>query len=298
MQRYKPFLFPEGARPGEHNLVLHASARRHSVHDYAGPLSIKTVLNGRVSWMLGGRELVVDPTSFLVLAAGERYSMNIDEPEPVETCCAFFSPGYLERVALDLTSGPAAALESPASVAPSLPYLSAMHSDLERSLATRVSMLAAQCEGALNPSGTEECFLLLAASLLRYYQEIRAQQNRVPAMRLSTREELFRRLLIGRDFIHSNSSRSVSLAEAADAACLSLFHFHRGFTQTFRETPHSYLTSLRLTQARDMMEKGASVLESCVAVGFSSPSAFSRLFRARIGIAPSQIRRKFARSGK
>jgi AraC-like DNA-binding protein len=47
-----------------------------------------------------------------------------------------------------------------------------------------------------------------------------------------------------------------------------------------------------------MIESGSSVLEACVAVGFSSPSAFSRLFRKRFGIVPSAVRRRFARMGK
>jgi len=298
MQRAAPYLFPAGARLGEHNLVLHAFARRHSVQSYAGPLSIKTVLRGRVSWVVGGRELVVSPKSFLVLAAGERYSMEIDEVHPVETCCAFFASGYLEQVALDLTSDAEAALEAPDRIGPSLAYLSAIHGDCEQMLTNRVATLADRCAKQLNPSGTEEDFLVLATTLLEFYQQIRAQVNRVPCLRLSTRQELFRRLLVGRDYIHSHYLGSVSLANIARAACLSLYHFHRGFTLAFQETPHSYLTRLRLTQARTMIESGSSVLEACLTVGFSSPSAFSRLFRARFGQPPSEVRRKFARSGK
>jgi AraC-like DNA-binding protein len=298
MQQAAPYLFPASARLGQHNLVLHASARRHSVHSYAGPLSIKTVLRGRVSWVVGGRELVVFPRSFLVLAAGERYSMEIDEVEPVETCCAFFASGFVEQVALDLTSSAEAALDAPDRIAPSLPYLSAAHGDRERTLTNRVVTLAERCEKQLNPSGTEEGFLTLGISLLAFYQQIRAQMDRVPSLRLSTRQELFRRLLVGRDYIHSHYSESVSLANVARAACLSLFHFHRGFTLAFQETPHSYLTMLRLGQAREMIERGSSVLEACVAVGFSSPSAFSRQFRARFAQSPSEVRRQFARSGK
>jgi len=298
MQRLTPYLFPAGARLGEHSLVLHATARRHSVHEYAGPLSIKTVLRGRVSWVVGGRQLVVDPASFLVLAAGERYSMNIDAPKPVETCCAFFAPGFLEQIALDLTSGAEAALDAPDRIAPSLAYLSALHGDRERALTNRIATLAERCEKNLNPSGTEEGFLELGTALLAYYRQIRAQAARVPALRVSTRQELFRRLLTGRDYIHAHCSESISLAKVARAACLSLFHFHRGFRHAFQETPHSYLTGLRLRQARGMIERGSSVLEACVAVGFSSPSAFSRLFHARFGQNPSTVRREFARSGK
>jgi hypothetical protein len=159
MERPAPYLFPLGVRLGEHNLVLHASSRTHSLNSYAGPLSIKTVLRGRVTWVIDSRELVVDPSSFLVLAAGERYSMNIDELKPVETCCAFFANGFLERIAADLTSPLEMELNAPDRIAPPLAYLSALHGDREHALTGRVCALAKRCEKALNPSCAEEDFL-------------------------------------------------------------------------------------------------------------------------------------------
>jgi len=293
-----PYLFPAGARLERDNLILHASARRHVVSSYTGPASIKTVIRGRVSWIVRDREFVVDPSSFLVLDAREAYSMNIDSPTPVETCCAFFAQGFLEQVAADLTSSTETALDNPQPIAPPLPYLSSLHEDCERRLTDKVWNLAARCERALNPSGTEEYFLVLAISLLEYYKHIRDQSARVPAMRASTRQELFRRLLIGREYIHSHSSDALSLHEIARAACLSPFHFHRAFTEAFRQTPHDYLTGLRLVQARNMIESGSSVLEACIAVGFSSASAFTRLFHKRLGRPPSAFRPRIARKGK
>lgn len=298
MQPSSPYLFPTGARLGEDNVVLHARAKRHVVNGYVGPPSIKSVLRGRVSWIVEGRELVVDSSSFLVLGNAERYSMNIDSPVPVETCCAFFVPGFLEQIAADLTSSLQSSLDTPGRISPPPSYLSALHDDSERRLVKYLYTLAQSCRGELNPSGAEEAFVVLGASLLEYYEQIRAQVARVPASRRSTKQELFRRLLIGREFIHSHSADGISLAAVARAACLSPFHFHRGFTGAFQQTPHGYLTKLRLAQASNMIASGTTVLDACVGVGFSSPSAFSRLFREHLGYAPSMIRRKFARSGK
>jgi AraC family transcriptional regulator len=296
--RHTPYLFPEGAQLGTDNVVLNARAKQHRVDGYVGPLSIKTVLSGQVAWEVGGRELVVNRSSFLILSAGERYSMNIDAATPVETCCVFFAPGFVERVALDRTSRLEEALDVPDRAAPMLPYLSALHSDRDRSLVRRVHTLAPRCKDALAPSGFEEDFLVLAGSMLEFYAQIREEADRIPAIRESTRQELYRRLLIGREYLHSHGWGAISLADVARTACLSPFHFHRGFTQAFQQTPHEYLTGLRLEQARRMMAGGAAVLEACVTVGFSSASAFSRLFRARYGVAPSAVRTKFARLGK
>ncbi len=293
-----PYLFPEGASLGADNVVLHAQARRHRVDNYRGPLSIKTVLRGRVSWIVGGRTLTVDRSSVLILGAGEPYSMDIDAPDGVETCCAFFSPGFVERVALDVTSPLEHSLEMPELPPDSLPWLSALHGDRERALGKRVQSLAQRCSVRLFPSGFEEDFLLLAADLLEHYQQIREQSARIPAVRESTRRELYRRLLIGRDFIHSQTPGPVSLTTIARTACVSPFHFHRGFSRAFGMTPHAYVTELRLENARAKILRGSSVLEACVEAGFSSPSAFTRLFRARYGEAPAPMRRKFARSGR
>jgi AraC-like DNA-binding protein len=298
MQPRAPYLFPEGSRIGADNLVLQARATRHRVSGFAGPLSIKTVIAGEVSWIVGGRELLVDSSSFLILSAGETYSMDIRAAAPVETCCAFFAPGFVERVVLDATTSLEAALDEPERFAPALPYLSALHGDPERALLNRVHTLARRCRQMLAPIATEEDFLLLGEALLRYYEKIRAEIARVPAARAATREELFRRLLRGRDYLHAQHSGAVSLAAAARAACLSSFHFHRGFSRAFEQTPHAYLTGLRLDRARRLLEAGSPVINAALEVGFSSPSAFSRLFRSRYGEPPSAIRREFARSGK
>jgi len=257
---------------------MHARANRHRVSNYAGPLSIKTVLSGRVAWMVGGRQLVVDRSSFLVLSDGEHYSMDIAAAKPVETCCVFFARGFVEQVALDATSPLELTLDDPERGAPPLAYLSALHSDRECALTTRIHTLALRCQTALTPSAWEQDFLLIAEALLGLYEEICSQSARIPATRGATRDELFRRLLRGRDYMHSHAAGPVSLADVARAACVSPFHFHRGFTCAFGKTPHAYLTALRLAHARERLETGSSVLEACLEAGFSSPSAFSRLF--------------------
>ncbi len=247
--RRAPYLFPEGAKLGQDNVVLQARARRHRVDGYAGPLSIKTVIAGNVAWVVNGRSLVLDSSSFLILNAGERYSMDIDSARPVETCCVFFAPGFVERTVLDSTSPMEAALDDPCRQPPDVPYLTAVHGDPERDLASHVHSLAPRCRRILAPSGFEEDFLLLAGRLLGFYARIREQAARVPAARASTRAELYRRLLTGRDYLHARGSGPVSLAEVARRACLSPYHFHRGFTKAFEQTPHEYLTSIRLERA-------------------------------------------------
>ncbi|MFN7920062.1 MAG: AraC family transcriptional regulator [Bryobacteraceae bacterium] len=287
-----PYCFPAGSRFGADNLVLHASARRHVLNDLPGPLSIKTVIDGRVAWTNGGQRFEVDHDSFLVLGDGERYSMNIDEPKPVTTCCVFFRGGFVEQAAQDATTPLESALDNPARKAPPLLFLSRLHPGGHGEMLRRVHSLAPRCAAELQPSSFEQDFFELAHDLLGLYSEVTAQMARVPAAKASTREELFRRLQLARQFLHDHSGDQASLEQAARAAWLSPYHFHRAFRQAFGETPHAWLTSIRLARARESLGAGRTVLEACLESGFSSEASFSRLFRSRFGVAPSSLRWK------
>jgi AraC-like DNA-binding protein len=130
------------------------------------------------------------------------------------------------------------------------------------------------------------------------HEEIQSQIACVPAARRATQEELYRRLQIAREFLHGAVGERVSLEAVAREACLSQYHLHRAFTRTFRQTPHAYLTALRLNRARSLLRNGCSVTEVAMEVGFSSMSAFSRLFRAHFGASPSSQFRKIGQAAR
>jgi AraC family transcriptional regulator len=283
------FLFPAGSRFRRDNLVLHAIGRRHVVNDFAGPLSIKTVVRGEVQWIVQDRRLLVDSNTFLVLADGQRYSMNIDSAKPVETCCVFFRSGFVEEVAQDATTPLKASLDSPWRDAPQLAFLSRLHSDSDRAFLLNVWSLADRCSEELQPSSFEEDFLKLSQNVLMFYREVKAQFLRVPAAKTSTRQELFRRLQIAREYLHESVGRRISLEEVSREACISRYHLHRAFRRVFRLTPHAYVTALRLNRARSLLQSGRPVTDVAMDIGFTSVSAFTRLFRSRYGVSPSSV---------
>jgi len=111
---------------------------------------------------------------------------------------------------------------------------------------------------------------------------------RFPAVRLATREELYRRLHRARDFIASCYAEPLSVADVARVAAMSPFHLHRAFKRAFGVTPMRFLQSRRLAAARAMLGRGARVTDVCFAVGFESLGSFSALYRRRFGAPPSR----------
>jgi hypothetical protein len=154
-----PHIFPVDARFGETNLVLHAKAQRHIVQGFAGPLSIKSVMDGQVGWIVDGRRLLVDEGSFLVLNDGQQYSMDVEAPRIMETCCAFFQQGFVEQVAQDVTSPVQESLDAPTRQAPPLHFLSRLHRDVNGVILPRLRSLGERCSKEILPSSFEEDFL-------------------------------------------------------------------------------------------------------------------------------------------
>jgi AraC-like DNA-binding protein len=102
----------------------------------------------------------------------------------------------------------------------------------------------------------------------------------------------FRRLIRARDFLAADPGLRIRLEDAAREACLSPFHFQRIFARTFGESPHDFVTRLRMDRARRLLETGEMpVTEICFEIGYVSLGTFSRRFTERVGQSPTEYRR-------
>jgi len=110
-------------------------------------------------------------------------------------------------------------------------------------------------------------------------------------MRRSTRIEIYHRLALARDFIEASVDKPITLSDYSRVACLSPHHFLRLFKQVYGETPHQFLTRLRLKCALDLLQSTEiSVTEICFLVGFESLGSFSTLFKRHYGRSPLAFR--------
>jgi AraC family transcriptional regulator len=80
-------------------------------------------------------------------------------------------------------------------------------------------------------------------------------------------------------------NRYAALAELSD------YHFSRVFKQSTGMSPSSYFIHLRIELAKALLEEGdQSIIDVCVAVGYTSPGHFSTLFRGAAGLTPGDYR--------
>jgi AraC-like DNA-binding protein len=95
--------------------------------------------------------------------------------------------------------------------------------------------------------------------------------------------------------LSSEYDSRVLLTHAAGEACLSEYHFHRLFRTAFGETPHRFLSRLRMERAKDLLASGRSVTEVCFEIGYDSLGSFSTKFRALHGCSPVEFQREVRR---
>jgi transcriptional regulator GlxA family with amidase domain len=75
--------------------------------------------------------------------------------------------------------------------------------------------------------------------------------------------------------------------------------FIRRFTKATGLSPLAYVHSLRLEEAKQILETEELSIETVAAqVGYEDASFFGRLFRRKVGLTPAQYRRRFAFLGR
>jgi AraC-like DNA-binding protein len=101
------------------------------------------------------------------------------------------------------------------------------------------------------------------------------------------------KLCRAKDYIRDSLAEPIALADVSEEIGFSSWHFLRLFRRTFGETPHEFLTRLRIEKAKDLLTiTSRSVTEICFEVGFSSPGSFSSLFSKYVGMSPAAFRRQ------
>jgi transcriptional regulator GlxA family with amidase domain len=96
----------------------------------------------------------------------------------------------------------------------------------------------------------------------------------------------------------ANLDRKLSVSQLAARAMMSRRSFARHFKAVAGTTPHAWLRAQRLNLAEELLEDtGLSVEQIATRVGYTSAAVLRERFVLRRGVAPSDYRRAFTRTG-
>ena len=130
----------------------------------------------------------------------------------------------------------------------------------------------------------------MAEKLLRSQQQAERQLQGITAKRRSTREELYRRLCIARQYIMENFHKEIQLDELSREAALSKYHLLRTYKEACGTTPYRQVLELRLGVSKALLAEGHTLEDIAYQLGFSDRRSFTKAFKKAHGVAPSALR--------
>lgn len=133
----------------------------------------------------------------------------------------------------------------------------------------------------------EEMFLLLMDMLLERYVKVVECCRRIDGNTESTEYICH--------FIEENYAQNLTLKNICQYAGVSKSTLLRTFTKEKGITPYRYLETVRVNQAKKMLEQGITTAEAALQTGFSDQSHFTKYFQRFTGITPGAYRKIFTK---
>lgn len=130
----------------------------------------------------------------------------------------------------------------------------------------------------------EELFLFLIEQLIQDYSDTAPAQCTI---------EPVSEIKAACDYLELNYAKAITLEYLSSLVGLSKYHFLRSFTKQKGISPYSYLETIRISNAKKLLEQGIRPIEVAFQTGFNDQSHFTNFFKKLIGLTPKQYMRIF-----
>lgn len=277
---------------GRENCILWGRTRQAEFGPCTHTLSIRAAWGGVEHCYVNGRTLAVDDDNFLILNHGQIYSTSIRSVQPVESLAICFKPELAEQVYSEAAASIEQALargDAPAERTPG--FMENLHPH-DNSVSPVLRYIRAHASrGVVDESWYDEQLVFLLARMQSHHQRLLEQVDRLALIRPATRREVYRRISLATDFLHTNYAQEVDLSTLAKMAYLSKYHFLRLFTLVHGVTPRTYLQRKRIGVAIRLLESTRMTMsEVSASVGFAEESTLVRQMRRWTQLTPRQVR--------
>lgn len=135
----------------------------------------------------------------------------------------------------------------------------------------------------------ESRLLLLLTRWIHTHAERRGRPGRMGPERTAVKRAM--------EFLRAHSADAPRLEDIAKASGLSPFHLLRVFADTTGQTPHAFLTQLRVDRARTLLGSSLPLARIAAECGFADQSHLTRLFRRQCGVTPGHFRKIVQNTG-
>lgn len=256
---------------------------------FRSTLSVKYCLSDALRYVVGNEGIVVPPSALYITNAGQDMECLPCNPG-IRALTVSFSNDLVQDVYRNHVRADKNLLDDPEP--PSQPIRVFQHVHHGSSpLAGHLHALALRMAASGDSNDLPfDVLYRLAEGLLALQSDMSRQMNRMNARTPATREELYRRLLQAKEFMHDHWQNDLTIKHVARHVCLSPYHFHRNFREAFGLAPMRWFRQLKLQNAKAILAtKCQSVSEVALHCGFADVFSFSKAFKRECGVRPSVV---------
>jgi len=124
----------------------------------------------------------------------------------------------------------------------------------------------------------EEIFFFLIEQLIKEYTEPAGESLSKVSEEIGT----------ACTYMENHFAELITLDDLSELSNLNKYTLLRNFTKQRGVTPYQYLETIRISEAKKLLEKGIGPLNAAMQTGFSDQSHFTKFFKKLIGLTPKQ----------
>ncbi|PRP53582.1 AraC family transcriptional regulator [Bacillus halotolerans] len=219
------------------------------------------------------QEYIINPGDLLLFNPRDTHSCEQIDGRTLDYRCINVMPDVMKKAVEEITG------------AGHLPYFS-HHVLFRHELTSSLQELHILISKERQALRKEELFLHLLEELIRRYSDV-TFLNSIP----EPSDEV--RMVCG--FLEEHYAENVTLNDLSELTGWSKYHLLRSFTKQKGITPNSYLETIRINQAKKLLEQGVRPIDAAFQTGFSDQSHMTKFFKRQVGLTPKQYMKIFER---
>lgn len=272
------------AAPKWNNIALNVKCREAYRTGVESPYSLFMNVSGHSYCNVNRKQYKVETDGFLLTRPGDQYDLIIDNLQQTETFNIHINRDFFNEVAHDITTHDTHLLDGH-QIRPAQPYLFTQLYGKDDAITGYTGLLTQ----ATNKTQFDIVLANMVAHLLKTDEHTQRQIAALPALNPAVRAELYSRLILAKDMIHSHYHREPDLDELCRETAMSKFHFLRMFKAVYGLTPYQYLTRVRMDKACGLLKHTTLPVSTISAeLGFEYPNSFIKAFQRVYGVSPLQ----------
>ncbi|MDC8005403.1 AraC family transcriptional regulator [Aureisphaera galaxeae] len=256
---------------------------------YTSSFSIKYVIKGEERYALGGVPFAINENQYLLVNDKQEVE---NRGANAQALSIFLDRSVINNIVDNLNLSENYLLEHPFSERHThINFFEALYSQNDI-LGKYLHAFYLQSVNQQHFDINEEIFYGIGLNLVTSQLKVAKQMSHINSIKYATRCELFKRVMVARDYIEDHLEDGFSLDVLAEVSHLSKFHLIRVFKAVYQTTPYNYYLNAKVRRSILLLKnQELSLTEIATLSGFNDIYAFSKRFKATLGVAPLEYRK-------